>query len=171
MSGFGSEDGHHAAATFHLRVLLDLGDIFERRDDRRENFAAAFMMGVFTTTEHDAQFHLVFLFEKATRLLGLELDIVIARLRTHPNFLQLNLMALLILGRLLLLLVFEFAVVKNSANRRTLIGRDFHEIEARIESEALSIGRGHHAVHHTVLINHANLRNANLLVDTMGFAG
>ena len=104
---------------------------------------------------------------QAASLLHLELNVVFAGLGTEANFLQLNLMRFLVLGRLALLFVLELAVIQNSADGRPLQRRDFDEIQAGVISGAQSVGRRQYAQHLAILVHNTDLRDADLLIDAM----
>ena len=95
--------------------------------------------------------------------LDLDLDVVVARLGPDPNFLDVDLM-LLLLGELFLLRVLEFAVVDDFADGRTLVGSDFDEVQTSLASRFQSFARRHDPEHHALGIDDPHGGDADLLV-------
>ena len=83
-------------------------------------------VGYFTAAKNNRYFRLISLFQETAYMLDLEKKVMLISLRTEFYLLHLNLY-LLFLGFLqfLALLIFEFAVIHNPANRRHGSGRDF----------------------------------------------
>jgi hypothetical protein len=69
----------------------------------------------------------------------------------------------------LLLLVLEFAVIHDAANRRLLLGRDFHEVQADFAGTLQGLYGFDDAQHGAVMADHADRRNANLFIDPLSF--
>jgi hypothetical protein len=86
-------------------------------------------VGDLAAPEHDGDARLVPLLEEPADVLHLELVVVLLRLGTELHFLELHDHLLLLrLGRLLLRLVLELAVVHQLADRRLGHRGDLHEI-------------------------------------------
>lgn len=128
-----------------------------------ENAAALFGMGVLASFEYDRDLHFVFILQKANRLLDLEVDVVIACLGMQTNFLEARLMNVLV--SFLLLFVFVLAEVHDSADRRALVGGDFHEIQSHVSGAVHSLIGRENAELFSGLADHADGRNADLLIN------
>jgi hypothetical protein len=76
-----------------------------------------------------------------------------------------HLLALAGLGRLLLLLVLELAVIEQLADWRRRIGGDFDEIEPGLLGQGNRFRDRDGAFVASVLVDQVNLASANLLVD------
>ena len=125
------------------------------------------MMCVLATLELNVELDLVLANEEITSLLDLEIDVVFTRLGAQPNFFQLHLMLLCRNGRLPLLLVLELAIVHDSADGRAFVWSHFNQIEANVGGEPLSFRSGDDAKHLSLVIDDADRRKSDLLVDSM----
>ncbi len=122
-------DGH--SAPFHSGLLIDLAHILQFRDEPREKLSALFLVHNRSSPELHACLDLMPAFQKLTRMLGLEFEIVLVRMRPEAYFLEDN--GVLFLPRLLLLLlllVTVFAIVDDLADRRIGIWCNFYKIQA-----------------------------------------
>ena len=72
---------------------------------------------------------------------------------------------LLWLGGFLLLLVFEFAVIEDFADRGGLVGHDLDEVQPRFGGDGERVGDRHDAVVFSLLIDQLHLANANFIID------
>ena len=70
-------------------------------------------------------------------------------------------------GRLPLLLVLELAIVHDSADGRAFVWSHFNQIEANVGGEPLSFRSGDDAKHLSLVIDDADRRKSDLLVDSM----
>jgi hypothetical protein len=124
----GDYDEH--APPFHLRSYFYYRNVFQRIDELVEGCLAKVHVGYFPTAEDDRDFRLVAFFQESTCMLYLEVQIMIIGFRTEFNLLDHNL-HLLLAGFLefFALLVFEFAVIHDPANRRHCGRRHLDEIE------------------------------------------
>ena len=93
------------------------------------NHPAAFVrVGQFTPPEDHRHNDLVLVLEKLAGAVDLDLDVVLARLGPHADFLDLGLVRLaLVLPLLLLVLV--LAVVHDTADGRLLVGRHLDQVQ------------------------------------------
>ena len=91
---------------------------------------------------------LSFCFKEFPGPLDLDLDVVVAGLGSNSDFLDVNLV-LLLLGEFLLLGVFELAVVDDLADGRALVGSDLDQVETSLARSLESFARGHDAEHGT----------------------
>jgi len=119
---FWRNDDEHAA-TFHFWSHLNVADVLQLGNETIESMLAKFHMRDFPAPEHDGNLCLVAFLDKAPRMLDFELQVMFVSLGSELNFLQLDLDLLLFrLLQLLALLILEFAVVHDAANRRNRRG-------------------------------------------------
>jgi hypothetical protein len=109
------------------------------------------------------------IFQEARHVAQLDLVIVFVGTRAQLDFLHLHLF-LLQLGFVgaLLLLVFEFAVIHDAANRRLRRGGDLDQIDAGFLSHLQRLAQIDDAKLFPVQTLETNLRYRYLIVDTMG---
>jgi len=76
-------------------------------------------------------------------------------------------------GFFLLLLIFEFAVIKDLAYGRGRVGGYFHQIEAGAGCDGYRLIGGNDAAFFTLVVNQKNLRNINVFINARpaGFLG
>ncbi len=72
---------------------------------------------------------------------------------------------------LLLLFVFELAEVEDLADRRIGVRADLHQIQTDREGALHRLAHGQNALHLTILIDQANLRDSDLLIYAGAVAG
>jgi len=82
---------------------------------------------------------------------------------TKPDFFRFGLVRLL--TRLLVLLVFEFAEVHDSANRWPFVGCDLNEIQIGLACAVQSFVESDYSVLSSIWANDAKWRNADLAID------
>ena len=105
--------------------------------------------------------------EEIARVLELEGVVVALDLGPHLDFLQLHLVLLLLgLAGAPVLLVLELAVIHDAAHRRAGGGRDLDQIEPLRLGERESLAHRQHPDLLPVVRDHANLRDADALVDS-----
>ena len=158
----------------HSLLLLrggrfQLADFEQLGDDLIHDLAAFVDVREFATTEDDRDLHLVFVLEKAQRLLDLEFDIVVAGFRAQPNFFQLGMMGGV--SRFLVLLILELAVVHDAADRWPIVGRNFYQVQVRFARFGECGIDGHDAQLSPIGSNHTYGRDSNLLVDASLLVG
>ncbi len=139
-SSSGRDDRRHPFA-FHRGVFLDLADLFEGTQHFFHDLATLVDMGQLAATEQDIDQHLVLRFEELAGTLDLDLDVVVAGLGPDPDFLDVDLV-LLLLGELFLLRVLELAEVDDFADGRPLVGATSTRSSpaSRAASRALLVG-------------------------------
>jgi len=148
------------------RCGFDLADVFEFFDNVIDDFPAFFNVREFSSAEDHGDHDLVFVGEEGPSLIDLEGDIVIASLRSNSDLLDLAVVRVAF-GQPLLLLILEFAVVHDPANRRPFIRRDFDQIEFRLASARKRFLGRHDAQQFSVAGNDSHRRNANLLINPL----
>jgi len=136
---FGRDRADHAGALLGRRAF-QLAVFKELLNDAIEHPFAFFNVGVFASLEDDRDLNLVLVLQEADRLLHFELDVVIARLGPQPNFFDLRLMDVLM--RLLLFLVLELPEVHDAAYGRTLVRRNFHQVQFQFPGSRQRFRRG-----------------------------
>src|SRR6266700_4144552 len=157
---------HDHLAAFEFRLLLDLGHRREVAADALEQFGAELLVGELSAAEAQGDLGLVaFLAEPPDRA-HLHVVIVIVDHGPELDFLDLDdLLLLARLGGLLLLLVFEYAVVEDLADRGGLVGDDLDEVQPRFGGDGERVADLNGAVVLSLLIDQLHLANANLIVD------
>ena len=105
-------------------------DFHEFRDDALHHFSAFLDVRHLATAKQHSDLHFVFVLEETLRLFHLEFDIMVAGLRSQPDFFRFRVMSAPTL--LLVLFVLVFAVVHDAANRGIFVGGDFDQIQLRI---------------------------------------
>ena len=130
-----------------------------------EHPVAFFDVRQFPAAEDDGDDHFIFVRQKPLGLVHLGFDIVIAGFGADANFLDFGVVRVLLM-RLFLLLVFEFAEIHNSANRRAFGGGDFHQIQILLPRYRQSLFSGDDPQLCTVGRDDSHLRNANLFVNS-----
>lgn len=128
---------HDHLTTFHLWKLLDLAIRFQISLQTLQHTHADFLMRHFTTTETQCDFSLVAIIQELGQITQFDIVITIICTRTELDFLDQN-DFLLQLGfvSFLLLLVFELAVVHQTANWRLRRRRYFHQINIGLFRQA-----------------------------------
>ena len=109
-----------------LRFGIDLAKFAERFDDHRHDLSTLVDMSHFAATELNAYLHLVFMLQELFRLADFGANIFFACLGTQSDFFGLGMCVTRVL--FLVLVVFEFAVIHDSANRWSLVGSDFDKV-------------------------------------------
>src|SRR5690554_5947364 len=124
----GREDRRHRTA-LHPRRRLDDDLVANLIDDRLDLLERDLGVRDLTTAEAHRDLHLIAALNKAADMVHLEADIMVIGLRAELNLFQLDLrLALLRLGLLLLLVVFEAAVVHDLTDRGLGLRVHFDEV-------------------------------------------
>lgn len=145
---------------------FDFADVFELLHDLLHHPLTFFDVGHLSAAEHDRHDDLVLVKKKTAGLSNLEIDVVVARLGTKPNLLDLGVMDVGFV-MLLFLLIFELAEVHDPANRRLLIRCHLHQIEAGVSREREGVVGGHDAQLAAVGSDDTDRRDPDLVVDAM----
>ena len=123
-------------------------------------------MGQLAPAEHHAHDDFIFVFEKLPGLADLDVQVVIARLGAHTNFLDLHLVAVAFVFPFFLL-VFELAKIHYSANGRTFVWRHFHQIEIGHTGLFHGLVGGHDSQLASIRGNDADRTDADLFVNSL----
>src|SRR5262245_12518570 len=157
---------HDHLAAFELGLLLDLRDGREVVAHPVEKFGPQVLVRHLAATEAQGNLDLVALFEEA--LHGAHLHVVVVVIDHRPELDLLDLDHLLLLarlGRLLLLLIFVFAVIEQLADGRGCVRGNLDEIEAGGLSTGQSLCELNGAAVSTVLVDQMDFAGADLIVD------
>ncbi len=121
---------HSADHTFaHLLWrLFDFAECGQFGHNRFHNLSTLFDVSQLAAAKHQGDLHFVLLLQEADSLLHLEIDIVLTRFWTETNFFDSGVVRVLM--GLLFLFILVLAVVHDPADRRALVGRHLHKIEA-----------------------------------------
>lgn len=149
-----------------LRRGFHFADVFELFDDLLHDALPLFDVSHLAAAEHDRHDDLVFVKEEAAGLGDLEFDVVIPRLRTEADFLDLGVMNVGFVV-LFLLLILELAEVHDSAHRWLLIRCHLDQIETGVSRERQGVVCGHDPKLTAVGSNDTDRCDPNLLVDAM----
>ena len=162
---------HDHLAPFHLRALLDRGDVVQVLLDALEQDPTELAVGHFTPAETDRDLGLVAVFEKTAQIAHLHLVIALFGTGAELDLFDLNLFLLLLCGLGLLgLFELELAVVHDAADRRVRVGHDLDEIEARVQGRLLSFCVRYDADVLAFRVNQPNLGDTNVLVQACVFS-
>ncbi len=146
-AGSRRHDRRHSLS-LHRGSFLNLAELFKSGEHLEHHPAAFIDVGKLATAKQHVHQDFVLRLEEFLGTLDLDLDIVIAGLGPHPDFLDVNLV-LLLFGELLLLGVLEFAVIDDLADRRALVGSDLNQVKTRLARSLKGLTRRHHAKHRT----------------------
>src|SRR5262245_41873781 len=159
---------HREEASVHLRRSLHRHQRPEQLLDVIELLVAVLAVGHLAPAEHHRDLDLVSVQQEASRILELELEVVLVRRGTHLDLLERG-GAALALGlagrRLLLLFVLVLAVVHDPADRRARIRRDLHPVLAGLLGQPPSLPRRHVGPLPALEPDHPDLAGADALVD------
>src|SRR6266536_5901561 len=157
---------HDHLAAFEFRLLLDLGHRREVAADALEQFGAELLVGELSASEAQGDLDLVAFLEEPPDRAHLHVIVVIVDHRPELDLLDLDdLLLFARLGGLLLLLVLEFAVVEDFADRGGLVGDDLDEVQPRFGGDGERVADLNGAVVLAWLSDQLHLANANLIVD------
>jgi hypothetical protein len=161
-------EDHYDPAALHRGILLELGDVFQLFREPLHKLETFIDVGIFATAEDDREDHFIFAGQEFFGTVDLRHEVVVANFRAEAKFFVLAVVRMaLVLA--LLLLVFEFAEIHDSANRRFFLWRDFHQVHTDFTGLLQGLNRFDHAEQGTILSDDANRRNADLLVDPLAF--
>src|SRR5215470_6909396 len=119
------------------------------------------------SAEEDRGFDLVALAQKTQHVVLLGLVVVIVHVDAELHFLDRNrLLVLLGLALFLLLLVQEFPVIHDAANRRLRCGGNLYQVEVTFAGHLERFERRQDADLLAFIVNHANFARANTLICT-----
>jgi hypothetical protein len=107
---------------------FDLAHVFEAVDHLFDDPLSLFNVGQLAAAEDHGDNDLVFVHQEFAGVIDFDFNVMLARLRTNANFLQLRLMRVRFVLPLLLLLL-ELAEIHDSADGRALVRRHFHQIQ------------------------------------------
>src|SRR5580700_1406948 len=153
-------------------VHLDLGDFFGVTLEAIEKPDAKLLVGHFAAAEPQRHLDLVAFLEEALHRAHLHLVVMIVDHWPELDFLDLDHLLLLAGFRLLLLfLVLELAEIQELADRRSGVGGDLDEVEARLLGERQCLGNRNRAAIGTILVDQMNLAFANIIIDARTVLG
>src|ERR1700688_3206821 len=157
---------HDHLAAFEFRLLLDLGQRGEVAAHALEQLGAELLVGELPAAEAQGDLDLVAFLEEPPDRAHFHVVIVIVDHGPELDLLDLDdLLLLARLGGLLLLLVFEFAVIEDFADRGALVGDDLDEVQPLFGGDGERVADRHDAVVLALLIDQLHLANANLVID------
>lgn len=130
-------------------------------------FTSKFLMGHFTSPEHNGDPDLVAFRQELPHMICLEIKIMFVNFGAIFNFFYGN-------GVLVFpgfpgapfLLIAILAVIHNPAYGRSRFGRHLHQVKTMVFRFTKGISRCHNAQLRTIFINHAHLACADLVIDT-----
>ena len=145
---------------------VHLSDRIELLEDVPHDTLPLVDMGQLATAEHHRDDHLVLVLQESLGLIHLELDIVLARLGTETDLLDPRVVDV---GFVLffLLLILELAEIHDSADGGLFVWSDLDEIEPRLACPGHRLVGGDDSELPTFGGDHADRRDADLLVDAM----
>src|SRR5690606_9565306 len=137
-------DQHHHLPALGAGPLLDDDVLAQVLLDPLRLRQAEFLVAHLTATEADGDLHLVPLLQEATHVAQLDLVVAFVRGRAELDFLDLDLL-LLLLRRVGLLLLLEavLAVVHDAADGRVGVGLDLDQIQTGLLGHVPCPGTGH----------------------------
>ena len=122
---------HLERAAFGASFLFHFANVLEVFNKAVKDVGSAVLMDNFTSPEEDGYFYLIAILKETPCMTQFGFVIMVIRLGADLDFLDLdNSLTLFSFLLFLLRLVFEFAVVHNSANRRHSSSRHFHQVIA-----------------------------------------
>ena len=151
---------------FHARHRFDLAVFADFAQQTGHLGAAHFLVRHFAAAMENHGAHFMALSQETDDLVLTDLVIVLRGGRPKFDFFKLRATAALaLLMRLFILLVKEFAVVGDLANRRIGGGRNLHQIESPFARHTNRFVRLHHSKLGTLLINHPDFARPNPLIN------
>jgi hypothetical protein len=149
-----------------LRRRLDFADRVEHLEDVSHDSLPLVDVRQFTAAKHHRHDDLVLVLQKPFRLVDLEFDVVLTRLRTETNLLDLRVVNVSLV-LFLLLLIFELAEIHDSADGRLFVGSHLHQIQTGFPGEAERLLGGDDAELPAFGGDDPNRSDPNLLVDAV----
>jgi hypothetical protein len=148
---------------FHRWGFFDFAAVLELLQHTVDDALAFFNVLHFAATELHLQHHLVAFLQEFASLVDARINVVFAGLGPNAKFLEFLLVRLL--ARLLGLGVLELTVIHDLANRGSLRGRDFHEVQTEFAGHFEGLLGGHNAVLFAFSSDEANWADADLFVE------
>jgi len=144
------------------------GNIAQFLDKPVEHLAALGDMGQFATSENDGNGDLVLMLEEFAGMVDFEVDIMIARFGTNPNFLGPTMVSIRSVAVLpFLLLVLELPMVHDPADGRPFGRSHLDQIQSRFFGLGDRLFGWHDAQLFAVVGDDSDRSNADLLVDPL----
>ena len=157
---------HDHLTPFHLRHLLNRSVILKIGSDSLDLPHSDLLVRHFATTETQCNFDLILFLQEASHVAQLDLVIVFVSAWTKLDLLDLNLLLLeLLLVLSLLFLVFEFAVIHDSANGRLSVRTDLDQIHSGFKGQVQGILDGGDTNGLTVQTSQTNFFQTDLFID------
>src|SRR5205823_2558932 len=161
---------HDDLSAFEAGLGFDFGDLDRVAFHPLEQLLAQFLMRHLAAAEPKGYLDLVALIEEAPDRLHLHVVIVIVDHGAHLDLLDLDDLLLLAgFGGLLLLLIFELAVIENLAHRRLGIGRQFDEIETGFLGQRQGLAGRYNAAVLSLLVDEADFSSLDAVIDSVSF--
>src|SRR5690606_12419468 len=158
-------DHHDHLPAFQARARFDHDVFAEVGLDPRGHLAAELLVAHLAAAEADVDLDLVALLQEAAHVAQLDLVVAFVGDRAELEFLDLDLLRLLLrLVGLFLLFEAELAEVHDLADRRIGVGLDLDEVEPRVLGHLQRFVAREHADHFAVRADHAHARDADILV-------
>ena len=160
----GRQDHVHGVS-FHARPELYNSFVAHFFHQPVKNFPAKVLVGHFASAEAQAGFYFVALSQEAEYMISLGDVIMLVHVHAELNFLQDDLL-LVLLGRafLFFILVEELAVIHDAAHWRHRVGRNLYQVKVLFPGPFGSIEGSHDAQLVAIGINHANLPRADAVI-------
>ncbi len=125
----------------------------------------------FPSTKTQSDFHFVAFLKKALHRPDLHFIVMVVDVGPHLDLFDLNDFLLLFgFGFFLLLLILVFSVIKDLANRRLRIWRNFHQIKAGLDRNLSGVFGGDNPTFFSCMINQQDLRYGNIFIDARSIA-
>src|SRR5581483_88149 len=171
-SALPGRENHHHLPSFHLRILLQLGEGFRVLLHAGEQVHAQMLVRHFAAAEAQRDLDLVAVVEEALHRPHLHVVIVIVDGRAHLDLLDLDDLLLLAgLVGLFLLFVFVFAVIHQLADGRLVLGRDFDHVEAFFLAQGQSLFQADFAIFVPVDADQEDGAGGDFVVDARSAFG
>src|SRR5690606_6865830 len=161
-------DHHDHLPAFHAGPGFD-HDVFAQVGlDPLQHAAAELLVAHFTATEADVDLDLVAILQEAAHLAHLDLVVAVVGHRAELDFLDLNLLRLLLgLVGALLRLEPELAEVHDLADRRIRVGLDLDQVQALFFGHGKGLVARKHADHLAIRADHAHAGHADFEVPAV----
>ncbi len=161
---------HNHLPALHLWIRLDFCKFLGVALDPQKKIPTKLLMRHFAATESQGDFHLVAIVEEFLHRPQLDVVVVRVDVGAHLDLFDLDdFLFLLGFVGLFLGLVFVLAKIKDFADRRLGIWRNFDKIESSLQSDFHSICGAHHPLHFTLCINHQNLFGGDRFVGARAY--
>ena len=143
-------------------MLLDGNGVAERVTHAVDECQAKFLMRDFTPTKAQRDFDLIACFQKAPDIAHLDIEVALVSARAEFDFLGFNNgLPGLGFGGFFLLLIAEFAVIYQAADRGRGVGGDFHQVYIALSGHAQSFLQGDDTQRFIVRAVQAHLRSGD----------